>query len=134
MWGLKFAYFRNSHQSCSMQKSVLKSFAKLTRKHLCQSLFLIKLHAPEKKLWHRCLSVNFVKFWRTFFSLEHLHWLLLFILFMEGRFPNSYKTYAFLIFLVCCSLTSGENVWQTRSLVSVFQCSLKYITLKITNS
>ena len=30
---------RSSHQRCSMKKGVLRKFAKLTGKHLCQSLF-----------------------------------------------------------------------------------------------
>ena len=36
---------RNSHQSCSVKKGVLKNFAIFTRKHLCWSIFLIKLQA-----------------------------------------------------------------------------------------
>ena len=31
----------------------------------------------KKKLWHRCFPVNFAKFSRTIFLLEHLWWLLL---------------------------------------------------------
>ena len=54
--------FRNSHQGCSMKKGVLRNFAKFTGKHLCQSLFVTLL---KKKLWHRCLPVNFAKFLRT---------------------------------------------------------------------
>ena len=34
----------------------------------------------KKRLWHRCFSVNFVKFLRTHFFIEHLRWLLLTIL------------------------------------------------------
>ena len=30
----------------------------------------------KKRLWHRCFPVNFVKFNRTPFFLEHLSWLL----------------------------------------------------------
>ena len=37
--------YRSSHQSCSIKKGVLKNSAKLNGKHLCQSLFLIKLQA-----------------------------------------------------------------------------------------
>ena len=36
--------FRNSHR-CSVEKAVLKHFAIFTRKHLCWSLFSIKLQA-----------------------------------------------------------------------------------------
>ena len=31
----------------------------------------------KKRLWHRCFSVNFEKFLRTPFFIEHLRWLLL---------------------------------------------------------
>ena len=31
----------------------------------------------KKRLWHRCFPVNFVKFLRTPFFIEHLRWLLL---------------------------------------------------------
>ena len=32
-----------AHKMCSIKRSVLKNFAKFTAKHLCGSLFLIKL-------------------------------------------------------------------------------------------
>ena len=35
--------FKNSYRRCSVKKVAFKNFAKLTRKHLCWSLFLIKL-------------------------------------------------------------------------------------------
>ena len=60
-----------------MQKSVPKNFAKFTRKHLCQSLFLTNLQAwpatlLKKRHWHRCFPVHFAKFLRTLFFTEHL--------------------------------------------------------------
>ena len=57
-----------------LRKGVLINFAKSTGKHLCQSLFWIKLYwiflikpatLLEKRLWHRCFSVNFDKFLTT---------------------------------------------------------------------
>ena len=36
---------KSSHRRCSVKKGVLRNFAKFTGKHLCQSLFLIKLQA-----------------------------------------------------------------------------------------
>ena len=36
---------RSSHRTCSVRKTFLRNFTKLTGKHLCQSLFLIKLQA-----------------------------------------------------------------------------------------
>ena len=53
---------------------VLKNFAIFTGKHLCLSLFLIKLQGfnfIKKGLQHRCFPVNIAKFLRTAF-LEHL--------------------------------------------------------------
>ena len=49
------------------KRVVPKNFAKSTGKHLCQSLFLIKLKAApatllKTRLWHRCCPVNFAKF------------------------------------------------------------------------
>ena len=59
---------RNSHQRCSMRKSVLRNFSKYKGKHLHQSLFFNKV----VRLWHRCFPVNFVKFLRANFYIEHL--------------------------------------------------------------
>ena len=36
---------RSSHRRCSVKKGVFKNFPNFTGKHLCQSLFLIKLQA-----------------------------------------------------------------------------------------
>ena len=54
--------FRNSRPEVSCKKGVLRNFAK----HL------------------RCFPVNFVKFLRTLFLIEHIRWLLLFI---DGTTP-----------------------------------------------
>ena len=39
--------FRSSHQSCSIEKAVLKNFAIFTGKHLCWSLSLIDLRGSR---------------------------------------------------------------------------------------
>ena len=66
---LRTAFFRSSHQRCSFRKVVLRNFAKFTGKHLCQSFFFNKVAGLlEKKLWHRCLPLNFAKFLRTSLS------------------------------------------------------------------
>ena len=57
-----------------MKKGVLRNFAKFTGKRLCQSLLFNKV--VGLRLWHRCFPVNFLKFVRTPFSIEHLSWLL----------------------------------------------------------
>ena len=70
--------YRNSRPEVFCKKGVLRNFVKFTRKHLCQSLFLNKITGLrpvtllEKRLWRRCLSVNFAKFLRTPFFTEHL--------------------------------------------------------------
>ena len=54
-----------------MQKEVPRNFTKFTRKHLCQSLFFIKVTGLrsvtllKKRNWHRYIPVKFVKFLRT---------------------------------------------------------------------
>ena len=64
------------------KKRVRRNFAKFTGKYLCQSLFLNKVTclSPatflKKRLWCRCFPVNFVKFLRAPFFIEHLWWLL----------------------------------------------------------
>ena len=60
----------SSHRRWSLRKVVFRNFAKFSGKHLCQSLFLIKLQLwaynfIKKRLWHRCFSVDFAKFQRT---------------------------------------------------------------------
>ena len=65
------------------KESVLRTFAKFTGKHRCQSLFLNKVAGLKpatllkKRPWHRCFPVNFAKVLRTPFLIEHLRWLLL---------------------------------------------------------
>ena len=64
---------RNSRWRCSIKKGVLKNFAKFAGKHLCHSLFFNKLAGfrpgilLKKRLWHKCIPVNFRKFlWTPF--------------------------------------------------------------------
>ena len=58
-----FKLSRRSHRTCSVKKGVLRNFAKFTGTLLCQNLFLIKLQS---------FLVNFAKFQRTPFFIEHL--------------------------------------------------------------
>ena len=61
----------SSHGRCSGKKGVLKNFSNFTVKQLCQSFFFNKVAGLrpvtlfKKRLWHRCFSVNFVKFLRA---------------------------------------------------------------------
>ena len=62
------------------KKGVLENF---TGKHLCHSLFFNKVAGLrpvtllEKRLWHRCFPVSFVKFSKTPFFIDQLRRLLL---------------------------------------------------------
>ena len=118
------ADWRSSRPEVFCKKGVLRNFAKFTGKHLCQSLFLIKLQASrpptlsKKRLWHRCFPVNFAKFLRSPFYIEHLWWLLLwFYTSFKLRLNHFYdlvhifQTYLTLllchkwIFFICASAT-----------------------------
>ena len=74
---------RSSRPEVFCNKDVLRNFAKFTGKHLCTSLFFDKVAVLrpaillKKRLWHSCFPVNFAKFLRTPFFIEHLWWLLL---------------------------------------------------------
>ena len=67
-----------SHLRLSIEKGALKDFAKFTQKHLRRSLFFNKsaVFRPavllKKRLWHWCFPVNFSKFLKTPFFIEHL--------------------------------------------------------------
>ena len=47
---MKWSESRSSHRGCSVKRGVLRNLAKLTAKHLCQTLFF-------KSLWH-CESLT----------------------------------------------------------------------------
>ena len=63
LWHL-LSFIQNQPLKVLCKKGVLKNFTNFTGKHLCQSLFLIKL---KKKLSHRCFLVNFAKSLGTLF-------------------------------------------------------------------
>ena len=107
-----FTLFRSSRPKVFCKKSVLENFVKFIGKHLCQSLFFNKVTGLrsttflKKRLWHRCFPVNFRKFLRTLFFIEHLRWLLLPI-------PS-----AFNLFLANVPITqftpTYKHQWQTK--------------------
>ena len=86
-------FFRSSRPEVFCKKGVIRNFAKFTGKHLCQSLFLNKYSGlrPEnflkKRLWYRCFSVNFAKFLKTLFLIEHLRFLFLPMLIRSTYLP-----------------------------------------------
>ena len=63
----------------------LKYFAMFTGKHLCSSLFLMKMQAwrpatllkRDSKIFSRFFPVKFARFLRAHISTEHIRWLLL---------------------------------------------------------
>ena len=74
---------RSSRPEVFCKKGVLKNLAKFTGKYLCHSLFFNKVADLssatlfKRRLWHRCISVNFAKFLRTLIFIENLCRLLL---------------------------------------------------------
>ena len=106
------------------RKGVLRNFAKFTRKHLCQSLFLNKVVCLrpatllKKRLWHRCFPVNFTKFLRTPFSTEHPRWLLLafsgssflIIQVFQGPGFSEFRFFRVQVFQ-CLDPRSGSKFW-----------------------
>ena len=68
---LRGLFCRSSHRSCSVEKGVLRNFAKFTGKHLCH-LFFNKI-ALKKRLWHtHVFSCEFCKLSKNTFFVEHL--------------------------------------------------------------
>ena len=74
---------KSSRPEMFCKKGILRIFAKITGKHLCQSLLINKVVAlrpatlSKKRLLHRCFPVNFAKLLGTPFVTENLRWLLL---------------------------------------------------------
>ena len=56
-----FCQVRSSHRRSSVRKGVPRNFAKLTGKHLCQSLFLIKLQAEAKEIFKNTLFTEHLR-------------------------------------------------------------------------
>ena len=69
-----FPYFRSSRPDVFCKKGIVKNFAKLTGKQLCQSLFF-------NKIWNVFFPVNFAKFLGAPVFIKRLWWL--FVLFEE---------------------------------------------------
>ena len=71
-------------QRCSVKKVFSEISKKIHGQTRCQSLLLKKvaglsLQLYKRRLWHRLFPVNFVKFLRTPFYIEHFWWQLLFL-------------------------------------------------------
>ena len=74
-----------SRQVVFCKKVALKFFKKIYKKTpVPKPATLLK-----ERLWYRCFPVNFAKFLRTTFFIEHLRWLLL-NLFQNTYYPNNH--------------------------------------------
>ena len=76
LWHLLTA-IRSSHRRCSIKNGVLKNFAKLTGKHLCQSLVFNKVadsacNFIKKETLVQVFSCEFCKIFKNTFYTEHL--------------------------------------------------------------
>ena len=80
-----FTHCRSSRWEVFCKKGALRNLAKFTGKHLRQSLFATLL---KRRLWCRCFPMNFTKFLRTHFLIEHLRWLLLKLEFLKIVFSS----------------------------------------------
>ena len=93
----QFVAFRSGRPKVFCKKGALSNFSKFTRKHLCQTLFVNNVARPatllKKRLLHRCFPVNFEKFIRTPFFIEHLWWLLLHVSFyIEDKIYSGFNS------------------------------------------
>ena len=72
---------------CSVKKVFLEIWQNSQKSTCGRVSFSIKLQAcnflEKKKLWHRCFPVNFAKFLRMPFVIEHLRWLFLTLEFLK---------------------------------------------------
>ena len=76
---------RSSHQRCSVRKGVPRNFAKFTGKHLCQSLFLIKMQT-----WGKATSKSHRKFY-FFRRAKEIVKRTFYLLFVNGWGKSFYK-------------------------------------------
>ena len=72
-----FTLFRSSHRRCFIKKAVLKHFAIFTWKHLCWSLFLIKLQPFRsatllKETPTQLFSCDYCEIFKNTYFEEHL--------------------------------------------------------------
>ena len=77
-----FLIKRSSHPEMFCKNSIPKNFTKLTGKHLCQSLFFIKIAGLRpatllKQTLALVFCCGFCEIFRNTFFIEHVWWLLL---------------------------------------------------------
>ena len=112
-------YYRSSHHRCSVNKGVLRNFAKLTGKYLFQVLFFSKVAGLmsatllKKRLWHRCFPVNFAKFLRTSFS-QNTSGRLLLILLTDIWYCTTHKEKLYKYYEIASSEDSCDKITTTK--------------------
>ena len=66
-------FIQSSHRMCSIEKGVLKNFAKFTGKHLCQILFFSKVcNYITKEILAQVFSCEFCQIFKNTFFIENL--------------------------------------------------------------
>ena len=88
-----FTYLRSSRQSCSVNKDVLKNFAKFTGKHLCQSITFDKVAGLQlylKKTLAQLFSCEFCEILKNTF-LQNASWRLFLYLLCKKCYELSRK-------------------------------------------
>ena len=85
--GFKFIFLHTGEVvagRCSVKKVFLEIWQNSQENTCGRASFSIKLQALLKeRLWRRCFPVNFAKFLRPPFLIEHLRWLLLTLEFLK---------------------------------------------------
>ena len=64
--------YRSSQEICSIEKAVFKNFAISTGKHLCWSLFLIKLQACLQRTFTTDVSCEYCESFKNTYFEEHM--------------------------------------------------------------
>ena len=111
---------RSSRPEVFCKKGVLRNLAKLTGKHLCQSLFFNK--AAGKRLCQKCLPVNFAKFLGTSFLKEHLMWQLMHLISCQSILSSFLAFFPIIAVQEDDTLHTNNN--NHRNLLGLFHNSL----------
>ena len=90
------------------KKSVLKNSQNSLENTCARASFFSLRPATllKKRLWHRCFHVNFVKFLKTLFFIEHLWWLLLFTL----LYVNSSRSIDSILFIAVTVFDNNSQI------------------------
>ena len=121
---------RTSRSQIFFKIGVLKNFSMFAKKHLCASLFLIKLHArgpallSKKRFQRRCFPVNNAPFLRTAFLWNTFCSLHLFVL-IEFFGRLWVQNWRFSYFLYYC-LESGIHTYLVLVFIPKILVSLTF--------